>query len=830
MTSSDMTESTDPSTPTTIVNSPINPQKKRSSSPMSPPHTIPWTPSDPIHSPHNHEKPFKAIRKLSLSEDAVKRPWTNAEQEALYIAVERYKLYGQWAEVKERMHLHRSTLEIEQEYARLYGELPESDDEAWPIQTSKSVSVSRTSVPEQTTPALTTTSPSTLSARSSQETFNTHVHRHAHHPAPEPIHRFSPRKSSVSSHPALDDYQDDENDDVGMNTEQHSPLSRPSSAKSTMGRNRSSSTVTASTDIKPTRTVRVWTPQQSEQLKNLIEDCFPGGYRINWVWVASQMGNTFTRKQCKNKWEIMRRRAGTEEEVALLKKGYEEFGPSWNRIQEKYLPERSQGGISIMWSLLQAREAEQQQQQQQQAVPRGGDETSEHEMIAPTARPLIHYKKQSRAAYDNLKWETSSQNKAVGRPSTKKSRDQPYPPRTTILPSSDGPELNYPIEERDRQQFDHYSKKGSTSREASLSPVWTREGTYINTSAYPAMHQYREAQSAHRFSVSSTESLSAMTGQQDSHNNLHQQVEQTPQAESEPWTERNRPMTWTEPLTRRLEDIIIKNFPNNQKVYWSRVSELMGVDPVVTKEQCKRRWYLMSQYEHLRSQHDKVGAVAVSSTMDVDIKPSTRYLYSRRHDSQGRSSPLNSGSVYMRGDTSISTSTTQISGNMELQWSDQEVELLERGVEQFGRSWTDIQRIYLPERSINSIAAKWDYLQTHISTTEQLGSKRPVEYAPWSEHEVDLLRQGVERFGRAWADIQRHYLPERSVGSMASKWDYLSHKMRSTSGASPGRSRLSPGIQRMGIISNTDITSGTNLSENEMEITEDRLEEHGFSQ
>jgi hypothetical protein len=100
----------------------------------------------------------------------------------------------------------------------------------------------------------------------------------------------------------------------------------------------------------------------------LIETCFPGGYRINWVWVASQMGNTFTRKQCKNKWEIMRRRAGTDEEVALLKRGYEEFGPSWSQIQEKYLPERSQGGISIMWGLLQAREEEEERKQQQHPI------------------------------------------------------------------------------------------------------------------------------------------------------------------------------------------------------------------------------------------------------------------------------------------------------------------------------------------------------------------------------------------------------------------------------------------------------------------------------
>ncbi|KAI1316998.1 hypothetical protein EDD11_009157 [Mortierella claussenii] len=439
MTSSDTNQSADPSAPSTIVYTPTHQHKKRSSSTMSPPHTTPWTPSEPIYDPYSHERPIKALRQPSPSELSAKRPWSSAEQEALYVAVERYKLYGRWSEVKLRMHLDRSLQEIEQEYMRLYGELPESDDDEWTIPSQKITSAPRSYTVghhhhhhHPATPALTTTSSTTLSARSSQETFNNQYHRPSHHSTSEQILRSPYRKPSVHQ-PELDDDHDDENYEITMETKQNSPISYSPSGKGSAGRGRSNST-TGLVDVKPTRTVRVWTLQQSEQLKNLIEDCFPGGYRINWVWVASQMGNTFTRKQCKNKWEIMRRRAGTEEEVALLKKGHDEFGPLWSKIQEKYLPERSQGGISIMWSLLQAREAEQQQSPSERRSTRprgGGGGGSEHDAAAPAApRPPGRPRKASRATSDSMRWESSSQGKdysAASAASGKNSREFPYP-------------------------------------------------------------------------------------------------------------------------------------------------------------------------------------------------------------------------------------------------------------------------------------------------------------------------------------------------------------------------------------------------------------------
>ncbi|KAG0040102.1 hypothetical protein BGZ82_005154 [Podila clonocystis] len=291
-----------------------------------------------------------------------RRPWTNAEQESLYVAVERLKLFGRWGEVKVQMNLDRTTSEIEEEYTRLYGELPDTDDD-WMEEDEEDEGED-----SQSTPPLTASSSCAPSARSSQESISTLYAGSSTSTSTKAKHNRASSSIDISAFHIGDKrpgFDDDDTED-------------PSHYKSTRSRQQSSfgstflpdpQVCTTSTSSDPSlvdttrpsasaRMVRVWTIEQSENLKNLIEVYFPGSYRINWVWVAAQMGNAFTRKQCKNKWEIMRRRMGSDEEISLLKKGYSEFGPSWGQIQEKYLPERSRGGISIMWELLEARETE----------------------------------------------------------------------------------------------------------------------------------------------------------------------------------------------------------------------------------------------------------------------------------------------------------------------------------------------------------------------------------------------------------------------------------------------------------------------------------------
>ncbi|KAG0306620.1 hypothetical protein BGZ98_002037 [Dissophora globulifera] len=766
------TNNTNKSTNNISSNTESTAHKKRPFSTMSPPHAAPWIPSDAALGVDDHARPQKTPRLLSPPEVSVKRPWSNTEQEALYVAVKKHNLFGRWAEVGKLMQLDRSPIDIEQEYMRLYCELSDSDDDEWPSHGHQSTP-GRTRPSGFMTPALTNTSISTLSStHSSQETFtNTHYRRAlSHATASEQTHRSPYRKHSVA-HSVMDGYHKDES---AMDAEHPSPASRLPSPKTSPAAARSRADM-AMGEVKPPRTVRVWTLEQSEQLKNLIEDCFPGGYRINWVWVASQMGNTFTRKQCKNKWEIMRRRAGTEDEIVLLKKGHEEFGPSWNKIQEKYLPERSQGGISIMWSLLQTREAEQQQQQQQPAGKRqplafAGDTPARHGTSAPSPKSTVS-RKEIHSPSDVGRRHTSPP-QSTGGPIRRRSSDRDRPYRRQVL--------SHPIEvehdghhhliqdhnvlelhQHQHQYPDYYPRNDSTSRETSPSSLWKRDRSSVGPSSHPTMHS-RERPSSKRFSISSTESFSMSTmqyegqsspqshpqrlhHQQQQQQHLQHYQQQQQEAGSETWTERNRPMTWTEPLTRRLEYIIDQHYPNRQKVNWLKVSALMGSNPIVTKEQCKRRWYLMSQYEHLRSrQGDSLTALVKDPTgdMTMDVDTTVPGLDSRRtsHTESSPTSPM------------MSHATSDM--------------------------------------------------------PSPLSRKRPTEYMAWTEQEVELLKQGVERFGRSWVDIQNHYLKDRSVGSMASKWDYLLLKMRSTTKMDPRQVRSGghhPNTQLVGEFSEGDM-------------------------
>ncbi|KAF9279434.1 hypothetical protein BGZ68_007911 [Mortierella alpina] len=676
---------------------------------MSPPHSSAWDPAEAGAGLQSHERPAKTYRQLSPSEKISDGPWTNSEQEALYVAVERFKLYGQWAEVRSRMNLNRSAAEIEQEYMRLYGELADSDNDdndydhdndEWAGQGRATAEMAQHPMPGHMTPALTVAS--SLSARSSQETFSSHYGRPAHVPPPTASSVQGRRPQHRKPHP---EYHDDENREMRMDVEPQSAASRLPSGKSSGARSRPDS---AAVDAKPARTVRVWTQQQSEQLKNLIEDCFPGGYRINWVWVASQMGNTFTRKQCKNKWEIMRRRAGTEDEINLLKQGHEEFGPSWSQIQEKYLPERSQGGISIMWSLLQAREAEQDQQTRHKQLPGPTADTHPERARSNSGSPVRQRK-------EAVSMKVSMRPSSHGDPQGRRGKDRSYRPRVAPYPINDDQEAS-PLQAMDREtperrQSEQYSYHESTSREASMSPLWSREGPSSGHSNYSMMHRIDDG-SSKRFSVSSTESFSMSSSRHDplsypQPHARHSQREQALEVGAEPWTERNRPMTWTEPLTRRLEDIILEHFPNHQKVNWVKVSSLMGTNPLVNKDQCKRRWYLMSQNNHLQLRQGEMLPTADPATSPMAME----------------TDPMTADPAFDR------------------------------------------------------------------SAAASRHSKRSSEYVPWTDEEVDLLKQGVERFGRSWTDIQQHYLQDRSVGSMASKWDYLLLKMRSTPKTSPSRAR-----------------------------------------
>ncbi|KAF8928246.1 hypothetical protein BGZ58_009797 [Dissophora ornata] len=458
--------------------------------------------------------------KRSSKRRSVVRPWTNVEQESLYVAVERLKLYGQWQEVKLRMNLDRTVTEIEEEYTRLYAELPDSDDDL----IDQDPDVCRDVNLEQSqedleaailTPALTATSSAAPSARSSHEDMSSLFDR-TKVPFKWQIPKLRPAEAEDDDE--LDDEEDGYEHHFQDDRRQHIPI-----------------------DARPQRTVRVWTQEQSENLKDLIEMYFPGAYRINWAWVASQLGNSFTRKQCKNKWEIMRRRIGSEDEITLLKQGYQEFGPSWGQIQEKYLPERSRGSISIMWNLLETRETEQQKRKcVGHRLGRGVYHGRHHSTPSIRSFQRSYASKESCTVLDFMKAaKHCHQEQASCRQKVSKNEIKAMDIFSSAIM-------------RDRMEEDTQQQLVSRTMEHEAC----------------AVHMTRHAR--HRSDIPSLHSAEA-------------------------WGDRSYPMTWTEPLSRRLEELVQLHFPNHQKVNWVKISSMMGTNPAVSREQCKRRWYLISQ-------------------------------------------------------------------------------------------------------------------------------------------------------------------------------------------------------------------------------------------
>ncbi|KAG0268310.1 hypothetical protein DFQ27_007046 [Actinomortierella ambigua] len=73
-----------------------------------------------LSSSHGDEGPRKENLYESLARSSRSNGWTKAEREALFLAVTRFRLFGQWTKIKEMMNLHRTEEEIEYEYRRLY--------------------------------------------------------------------------------------------------------------------------------------------------------------------------------------------------------------------------------------------------------------------------------------------------------------------------------------------------------------------------------------------------------------------------------------------------------------------------------------------------------------------------------------------------------------------------------------------------------------------------------------------------------------------------------------------------------------------------------------
>ncbi|KAF9387140.1 hypothetical protein CPC16_007200 [Podila verticillata] len=113
-----------------------------------------------------------------------------------------------------------------------------------------------------------------------------------------------------------------------------------------------------------------WTQEQSALLRELIEDIKAHGLRrhaneqpkIDWDWVAEEMGGAFTRAQCKSRWTRMSRNTGSTragawqpQELEAMVMGLCQEGASWTVIHREHLSSRSPSFIQGKWKSMAAK-------------------------------------------------------------------------------------------------------------------------------------------------------------------------------------------------------------------------------------------------------------------------------------------------------------------------------------------------------------------------------------------------------------------------------------------------------------------------------------------
>lgn len=99
-------------------------------------------------------------------------------------------------------------------------------------------------------------------------------------------------------------------------------------------------------------------------------------------------------------------------------------------------------------------------------------------------------------------------------------------------------------------------------------------------------------------------------------------------------------------------------------------------------------------------------------------------------------------------------------------WEPWEDEALVNYIKHNGPKWTEVSRHCLPHRSVNSIYFRW---------TEQLDPS--IRKGPLSEHEIELLRKGVETYGEGnWRKIRDNLLPGRTAARLSNTWSLLASR------------------------------------------------------
>ena len=107
--------------------------------------------------------------------------------------------------------------------------------------------------------------------------------------------------------------------------------------------------------------------------------------------------------------------------------------------------------------------------------------------------------------------------------------------------------------------------------------------------------------------------------------------------------------------------------------------------------------------------------------------------------------------------------------------------LLLCGLRRFGcGNWDTVQAHFLPNRSARQLAIRFKNLSSRREPMNPVKAFNEQMMQPLSEIEEDLLYKGVQRFGKEFYLISRHYLPHRPVTILRRMWNSLDQDRRAS--------------------------------------------------
>lgn len=115
-----------------------------------------------------------------------------------------------------------------------------------------------------------------------------------------------------------------------------------------------------------------------------------------------------------------------------------------------------------------------------------------------------------------------------------------------------------------------------------------------------------------------------------------------------------------------------------------------------------------------------------------------------------------------------------VSGTKSAKFNASEDALLLCGMRRFGcGNWESVQAQFLPNRSARQLAIRYKNLSSRREPMNPVKAFNEEMMRPLSEIEEDLLVKGVQRFGKEFYLISRHYLPHRPATILRRIWKAL---------------------------------------------------------